>query len=83
MKLFQFVQEGYLKTGVEIDGKHYDTSDYYPTYDELFFQNDGIKKLELDKKLAKDKEIIKKVVISAKNSLDKTTKEVNKAVKSL
>ena len=45
MKLFQFVQEGYLKTGVEIDGKHYDTSDYYPTYDELFFQNDGIKKL--------------------------------------
>ena len=54
MKLFQFVQEGYLKTGVEIDGKHYDTSDYYPTYDELFFQNDGIKKLEL---LVKDKSL--------------------------
>ncbi|MDO8610458.1 MAG: hypothetical protein Q7R95_07965 [bacterium] len=41
------------------------------------------KKIELDKKLAKDKKILKKVVGSAKNSLHKTTKEVNNALKSL
>ena len=33
MKLFQFIQEGLIKTGVEIDGKHFDTSEYYTTYD--------------------------------------------------
>lgn len=42
-----------------------------------------IKKAELEKKISKDKEIVRKVVNSAKDSIDKTTKEVNKAVKSL
>ena len=46
MKLFQFIQEGLIKTGVEIDGKHFDTSEYYSTYDESFFQNSGLQKLE-------------------------------------
>lgn len=41
------------------------------------------KKKKLEIKLAKDKEIVRKVVSSAKDSIDKTTKEVNKAVKSL
>ena len=41
------------------------------------------KKKKLEIKLAKDKEIVRKVVNSAKDSIDKTTKEVNKAVKSL
>ena len=46
MKLFQFIQEGLIKTGVEIDGNHFDTSEYYSTYDESFFQNSGLQKLE-------------------------------------
>lgn len=41
------------------------------------------KKKEIEKKIMNDKEKVKKVINSAKNSLDKTTKEVNKAVSSL
>lgn len=46
------------------------------------------KQIEAEKKILKnrilaDKMKVKKVVASAKNSLDKTTKEVNNAVKSL
>ncbi len=37
----------------------------------------------LEKRILADKIKVKKVVASAKNSLDKTTKEVNNAVKSL
>lgn len=37
----------------------------------------------LEKRVMEDKIKVKKVVASAKNSLDKTTKEVNNAVKSL
>ncbi|MCR4329658.1 MAG: hypothetical protein NUV65_03885 [Candidatus Roizmanbacteria bacterium] len=46
------------------------------------------KKMEVEKKIlgqriSADKLKVKKVVASAKNSLDKTTKEVNNAIKSL
>ncbi|MCR4326875.1 MAG: hypothetical protein NUV52_04450 [Candidatus Roizmanbacteria bacterium] len=40
-------------------------------------------KRTLEKKILADKIKVKKVVASAKNSLDKTTKKVNNAVKSL
>ncbi len=40
-------------------------------------------KKTLEKRILADKIRVKKVVASAKNSLDKTTKEVNNAVKSL
>ena len=42
-----------------------------------------MEKQELEKRLFIDKEKVRKVVRSAKNSLDKTTIEVNNAVKSL
>ncbi|MCX6731261.1 MAG: hypothetical protein NTZ55_05420 [Candidatus Roizmanbacteria bacterium] len=41
------------------------------------------KKREIEKRILEDKKKVKMVVASAKESLDKTTKEVNKAVKSL
>jgi len=41
------------------------------------------KKKEAERRMVSDKEKVRRVVDSAKNSLDKTTKEVNKAVKSL
>lgn len=41
------------------------------------------KKTELEKRILADKEKVQKVVASAKDSLDKTAKEVNNAVKSL
>jgi hypothetical protein len=42
-----------------------------------------VQKKELEKRILAEKEKVKKVVASAKDSLDKTTKEVNNAVKSL
>ena len=42
-----------------------------------------IEKQKLEARIFKDKEKVRKVVNSAKNLLDKTTKEVNKAVTSL
>ena len=53
------------------------------TYVEKTQEQAELKKEELGKKIAKDKEIVNKVVKSAKKSLHKTTKEVNKALKSL
>lgn len=46
MKLIRFGNNGNEKPGVLINDKYYDVSKWFTDYDEAFFQNDGIKKLQ-------------------------------------
>ena len=46
MKLIRYGQIGNEKTGICIDSENYDTSAFGEDYDEKFFENDGLKRLE-------------------------------------
>lgn len=46
MKLIRWGNAGEEKTGVMIDGKHYDTSGLGTDYNEVFFASEGLKKLK-------------------------------------
>lgn len=50
MKLVRFGKIGNEKPGVLIDGKRKDMSSVFKDWDRSFFQNDGLKKLELELK---------------------------------
>jgi 2,4-diketo-3-deoxy-L-fuconate hydrolase len=62
MKLIRFGEPGKEKTGVVIDEEYYDTSAFGEDYDERFFENEGLGRLE-------------KFVGSNKNKLPKISKE--------
>ena len=46
MKLIRFGDAGKEKSGVQIGDKNYDVSDFVPHYNECFFENDGLEKLQ-------------------------------------
>jgi len=46
MRLIRYGQIGHERTGVQIDGKNYDTSGFGQDYNEAFFENDGINRLK-------------------------------------
>ncbi len=46
MKLIRFGEAGKEKPGVQIAGVNYDVSSFFPQYDEDFFANDGLAKLQ-------------------------------------
>lgn len=46
MKLIRFGEAGKEKPGVQIAGMNYDVSSFFPHYDEDFFANDGLAKLQ-------------------------------------
>lgn len=45
MKLIRYGEFGREKTGVQIEGRNYDTSSFGEDYNEAFFENDGLKRL--------------------------------------
>jgi len=46
MKLIRFGAIGQEKCGVQIEGINYDVSSFFSNYDESFFENDGLQKLQ-------------------------------------
>ena len=46
MKLIRYGQPGNIRTGVIIDGVKYDTSAFGEDYNEVFFEDDGLSRLE-------------------------------------
>jgi len=46
MKLIRFGKEGQEKPGIHLDGKNYDLSAFIKDYDESFFEQNGLQKLE-------------------------------------
>lgn len=46
MKLIRYGEFGKEKTGIQLDGKNYDTSAFGEDYNEAFFENDGLARLE-------------------------------------
>jgi len=46
MKLIRYGEPGKEKTGVQLDGKNYDTSAFGEDYNEVFFENNGLIRLE-------------------------------------
>jgi len=46
MKLIRFGEPGKERTGIQLDGKNYDTSAFGEDYNEVFFESDGLKRLE-------------------------------------
>lgn len=42
MKLFQFIENGRAKCGVEVNGQAYNVTEHFRKYDEKFFENDGL-----------------------------------------
>jgi 2,4-diketo-3-deoxy-L-fuconate hydrolase len=46
MKLIRFGEVGQEKCGVQIESKNYDVSSFVSNYDELFFENNGLEKLQ-------------------------------------
>ena len=46
MKLIRFGEVGQEKCGVQIEGKNYDVSSFVSNYDESFFTNNGLEKLQ-------------------------------------
>ncbi len=46
MKLIRFGEKGKEKTGVYMEGKNFDVSDFVQEYNEQFFENDGLALLE-------------------------------------
>jgi 2,4-diketo-3-deoxy-L-fuconate hydrolase len=46
MKLIRFGKEGKEKPGIHLDGKNYDLSGFIKDYDESFFEQNGLQKLE-------------------------------------
>lgn len=46
MKLIRFGESGYEKTGIQLEGKFYDTSAFGEDYNERFFETDGLRRLE-------------------------------------
>ncbi|WP_420386711.1 fumarylacetoacetate hydrolase family protein [Roseivirga sp.] len=46
MKLFRYKKQGQVKTGVSLNGEHYDVSDHINEYDRDFFDEGGIAKLQ-------------------------------------
>ena len=46
MKLIRFGEVGQEKCGVQIEGKNYDVSSFVANYDESFFANSGLEKLQ-------------------------------------
>src|SRR5689334_23168720 len=59
MKLIRFGKINEEKTGVIIDGAYYDTSPFGEDYDEKFFENNGLERLESF--LEKNKGSLKKI----------------------
>jgi 2,4-didehydro-3-deoxy-L-rhamnonate hydrolase len=55
MKLIRFGDLNKEKTGIEIDGIQYDTSNFGEDYNEAFFDNDGLKRLQQFLNVNKDK----------------------------
>jgi len=47
MKLIRFGEAGKEKTGIVLDDKMYDTSAFGEDYNEIFFENDGLRRLGL------------------------------------
>jgi 2-keto-4-pentenoate hydratase/2-oxohepta-3-ene-1,7-dioic acid hydratase in catechol pathway len=47
MKLIRFGEAGKEKTGIVLDDKMYDTSAFGEDYNEKFFENDGLRRLDL------------------------------------
>ena len=45
MKLIRYGNEGAERTGIQIDGKNYDTSSFGEDYNEAFFESDGLSRL--------------------------------------
>lgn len=45
MKLIRYGKQGQERTGIQIDGKNYDTSGFGEDYDEAFFESGGLKRL--------------------------------------
>lgn len=56
MKLIRILDAGKIKTGVTIDEKFYDTSAFGEDYNEVFFENDGL--LRLEKFIKENKETL-------------------------
>src|ERR1700760_1573120 len=46
MRLIRYGQIGQERTGVQIEGKNYDTSGFGQDYNEQFFESDGINRLK-------------------------------------
>ncbi|HEX7754402.1 MAG TPA: ureidoglycolate lyase, partial [Niabella sp.] len=46
MKLIRYGQPGTIKTGIILDGIKYDTSGFGEDYNEAFFENDGLERLQ-------------------------------------
>lgn len=46
MKLIRFGESGTERTGIQRDGRNYDTSGFGEDYDEAFFESDGLARLE-------------------------------------
>ncbi len=46
MKLFRFIQNGHIKTGLSVDNVFYDTSSFAEDYDEKFFTTFGMRRLD-------------------------------------
>ena len=46
MNVMRFAQKGKEKPGILLDGKYRDVSSYIHDYDETFFENDGLQRLE-------------------------------------
>lgn len=46
MKLFRYKKQGQVKTGVNLNGEHYDVSDHINEYDRDFFGEGGMAKLQ-------------------------------------
>lgn len=46
MKLMRYLQEGKIKTGIVINDIRYDTSGFREDYNEVFFETDGLSRLQ-------------------------------------
>lgn len=46
MKLIRYGEAGKERTGIQLDGKNYDTSAFGEDYNEAFFESDGLSRLE-------------------------------------
>jgi 2-keto-4-pentenoate hydratase/2-oxohepta-3-ene-1,7-dioic acid hydratase in catechol pathway len=45
MKIFRYLQNGSVKQGIAVDGKHFDVSDFGEDFNEVFFESGGMERL--------------------------------------
>lgn len=57
MKIFRYLQNGSVKHGIAVDGKHFDVSDFGEDFNEVFFESDGMNRLTSFVKENEPKEI--------------------------